>query len=160
MGALEWGCPMKPILSAFIGGLVFAIGLGISGMTDANKVIGFLNIAGNWDPSLAFVMVGAIGAHLALYKLILRRSSPIFGSQFHIPSRRDIDPKLLGGAAIFGVGWGLGGFCPGPGLVSSMSFDSSALVFVGSMVVGMVAHRMTQGSKTTVKATSEQKVAA
>lgn len=133
---------MSRLIAAFVGGLLFAVGLGISGMTDANKVIGFLNLAGEWDPSLAFVMVGAIGVHLALYRLILRRSSPLFGDTFHIPNRRDINPKLVGGAALFGVGWGLGGFCPGPGLVSMAGLGSSAAVFVMFMLVGMVGHKL------------------
>ena len=133
---------MSRLIAAFMGGLLFAVGLGVSGMTDANKVIGFLNLAGDWDPSLAFVMVGAIGVHLALYRLIIRRQSPLFGDTFHIPTRRDISPQLVGGAALFGVGWGLGGFCPGPGLVSLAGFGSSAAVFVVFMFVGMVGHKI------------------
>ena len=129
-------------LAAFGGGLVFALGLGLSGMTDANKVIGFLNLAGDWDPSLAFVMVGAIGVHLALYRLILRRDSPLFTDEFHIPTRRDIDGKLVGGAALFGVGWALGGFCPGPGIVSATSQSTAALTFVLTMLVGMYAQHL------------------
>ena len=126
----------------FFGGVLFAIGLGLSGMTDANKVIGFLNLAGAWDPSLAFVMVGAIGVHLVLYRLIIKRPSPLFGERFHIPNRQDVSGQLLGGAAIFGAGWGLGGFCPGPGLVSVSGFGSAAAVFVGAMIVGMLVHRI------------------
>ena len=139
---------MNRFIPAFLGGLLFALGLGVSGMTDANKVIGFLNLAGKWDPSLAFVMVGAIGTHLALYRLILRRNSPLFGEQFHIPTARDITPKLVVGAALFGVGWGLGGFCPGPGLVSLAGFGSSASIFVVCMLAGMgvqkIVHRPDQ----------------
>ena len=131
---------MKQLLSAWFGGFIFAIGLGLSGMTDANKVIGFLNLAGDWDPSLAFVMVGAISVHLAFYKWGLKRETPLFSAQFYIPTRQDIDPKLLGGAALFGVGWGMGGFCPGPGLVSSAGLGTAALVFTGSMLLGMVLH--------------------
>ncbi len=132
---------MNRFIAPFVAGLVFALGLGISGMTDANKVIGFLNLAGDWDPSLAFVMVGAIGVHLALYRIILRRKSPLFGDTFDIPTRRDVDPQLVGGAAVFGIGWGLGGFCPGPGLVSLAGFGSFAAVFVGFMLLGMVVHK-------------------
>jgi uncharacterized membrane protein YedE/YeeE len=133
---------MNRLIAAFSGGLVFALGLGVSGMTDANKVIGFLNLAGDWDPSLAFVMVGAIGVHLLLSRLILRRQSPLFADRFHTPTRRDINPRLVGGAALFGVGWGVGGFCPGPGLVSLMGFDSAAGVFVVFMVGGMLLHKL------------------
>jgi len=141
---------MSRIIAAFAGGLVFALGLGISGMTDANKVIGFLNLAGAWDPSLAFVMVGAIGVHLGLYRLTLRRRRPLFGDTFHIPPRRDINPRLVGGAALFGVGWGLGGFCPGPGLVSLAGFGSSAAVFVVFMLLGMGLHRLVHHPKQAV----------
>lgn len=133
---------MSRLISAFSAGLVFALGLGISGMTDANKVIGFLNLAGDWDPSLAFVMVGAISVHLLLYRLILRRQSPFFSDRFHIPTRRDINPHLVGGAALFGMGWGLGGFCPGPGLVSLMGYGSAPGVFVVFMLGGMLVHKL------------------
>jgi uncharacterized protein len=132
---------MSRLVASFLGGLLFALGLGVSGMTDANKVIGFLDLSGDWDPSLAFVMAGAIGVHLILYRLILRRQSPLFGDRFQIPTRRDITPQLVGGAALFGVGWGLGGFCPGPGLVSLAGFGSSAAVFVLSMLSGMTLQK-------------------
>ena len=132
---------MKRFIAAFAGGCVFALGLGISGMTDANKVIGFLNLSGDWDPSLAFVMVGAIGVHLLFYRLILRRHSPLFDDHFHIPTRRDIDLQLAGGAALFGIGWGLGGFCPGPGLVSLTGFGQEAAVFVAFMLGGMALQK-------------------
>ena len=92
----------------------------ISGMTDANKVIG-LDVADAWDPTLAFVMVGGIGAHLALYKWILAKGQPLFDSQFWLPNAQDLDKHLLIGAALFGMGWGLGGYCPGPALVSVAS---------------------------------------
>ena len=137
---------MTRLLAVFLGGLLFAIGLGVSGMTDANKVIGFLNLAGDWDPSLAFVMVGAIGVHLTLFRLILKRESPLFAERFEIPTRRDINPKLVGGAGLFGIGWGLGGFCPGPGLTSLPAFGSSAAVFVGCMVFGMAIHKIAHPS--------------
>ena len=133
---------MNRLTSAFIGGLIFALGLGISGMTDANKVINYLNFAGDWDPSLAFVTIGALGVHLLLYRLILRRKSPLFCSQFHFPTRRDITPQLVVGSGLFGVGWGLGGYCPGPGLVSLSSFGLPAVVFVGSMFLGMTLHKV------------------
>ena len=141
---------MNRLIAAFMAGLIFAVGLGVSGMTDANKVIGFLNLAGDWDPSLAFVMVGAIGVHMGMYLLILRRQRPLFGEAFHIPTRRDITPQLVGGAALFGVGWGLGGFCPGPGLVSMGGLGASAGVFVAFMLVGMGLHRLVHRPKQVV----------
>jgi uncharacterized membrane protein YedE/YeeE len=128
---------VKTNTAVFFAAFVFAIGLGVSGMTDANKVIGFLNLAGDWDPSLAFVMVGAIGAHLATFKLVTNRPSPLFAEKFRIPTRADIDARLVVGSGIFGVGWALGGFCPGPGIVSSASGAPSALIFVVAMLAGM-----------------------
>ena len=129
-------------LAAFGAGLLFAIGLGVGGMTDANKVIGFLDLAGGWDPSLAFVMVGAIAAHALLNRWILRRNRPMFGTRFALPTRRDIDLRLVAGAAVFGMGWGLGGFCPGPGLVSVAGLGADALVFVAAMLAGMGAFEL------------------
>ena len=129
---------MTEKLLVFIAGAVFAVGLGISGMTDANKVINFLNPLGQWDPSLAFVMVGAIGAHMATHRMILKRKQPLFGATFAVPASTAIDRRLLAGAGPFGMGWGLGGFCPGPGIVSAVALGTEALVFVGAMVVGMM----------------------
>ena len=123
--------------AVFVSGLVFALGLGISGMTDANKVIAFLNLAGEWDPSLAFVMLGAIGVHMPLIVIIRGRGKPIFGEMFHLPTRQDLGWPLLVGSAVFGAGWGLGGFCPGPGIVSSMSLIPSAGLFTVAMLGGM-----------------------
>ncbi len=134
---------MTEKLLVFASGTLFAIGLGISGMTDANKVIHFLNPLGGWDPSLAFVMVGAIGAHLATRFFIIKRGQPVFAETFSLPTVKDIDKRLLLGSALFGVGWAMGGFCPGPGLVSSVSGGLQALTFVGAMVLGMVAYHLT-----------------
>jgi uncharacterized membrane protein YedE/YeeE len=128
---------VKTNIAIFFSAFVFAIGLGISGMTDANKVIGFLNAAGDWDPALAFVMVGAIGAHLATFKLITNRPSPLFEAKFSVPTRNDIDARLVVGSGLFGIGWALGGFCPGPALVSSITGAPAALVFVGALLCGM-----------------------
>ena len=129
---------MRQLVVALVVGLLFGAGLGISGMTQADKVIGFLDLADGWDPSLAFVMVGGIGVHLALFRLILRRPSPVFAAQFGIPTRTDIDRRLVGGAALFGVGWAIGGYCPGPGLVSAAAGAAPALVFVAAMTGGML----------------------
>ena len=129
---------MKTIVSSLAAGIVFGLGLALSGMTQADKVIGFLDVADAWDPSLAFVMVGAIAVHLVLFRLILKRSSPLFGDSFGIPTRTDIDTRLVAGSAIFGVGWAIGGYCPGPGLASLASGAPNALAFVLSMIGGMV----------------------
>lgn len=122
---------------SLISGLLFAIGLAVGGMTNPLKVISFLNVAGPWDPSLAFVMGGAIAVYAPVYWLTRKMKNPLFDVTFHLPTRRDIDTRLVVGAVLFGIGWGLGGFCPGPGIVSSMSFKSTALVFTASMLVGM-----------------------
>lgn len=129
---------MKEKLLIFSSGLIFAVGLGISGMTDANKVIAFLNIAGEWDPSLAFVMIGAIGIHLVLFRYIMGRKSPLFGDLFHIPSNQDLDLRLIGGSALFGIGWALGGICPGPGIVSGTTFLTENLIFILFLLIGMI----------------------
>ena len=128
--------------AAFFGGLLFALGLGLSGMTDANKVIGFLNLGGEWDASLAFVMLGAIGVHIIFYRLIIRRKSPTLEKLFKIPDRSDINSRLISGAAIFGTGWGLGGFCPAPALVSMAALQPESLTFSLFMLVGMAIHQL------------------
>ena len=133
---------MTEKLLVFIAGAVFAIGLGISGMTDANKVINFLNPLGQWDPSLAFVMVGAIGAHMTTRGLILKREQPMFAAEFSTIASTVIDKRLLVGAGLFGAGWGLGGFCPGPGVVSAVALGTEALVFVGAMLGGMLMFQL------------------
>jgi uncharacterized membrane protein YedE/YeeE len=131
---------MKANLASLFAGVVFALGLGISGMTQPAKVFGFLDFAGAWDPSLMMVMVGGIGVNAAAYWLVVRRrEAPVLAPRFLVPTRTDLDVRLIAGAAIFGVGWGLGGFCPGPGIVSLMGGGVPAVVFVGSMLAGMGA---------------------
>lgn len=134
---------MNRALLSFGVGVLFAVGLGISGMTDANVVLAFLDVGGDWDPSLILVMVGAIGVHLALFAWIVRRPSPIY-ADFHLPTPRDIDLRLIGGATIFGIGWGLGGYCPGPAVAGVASLAPGALVFTASMIVGMLIFRTIQ----------------
>ena len=130
---------MKGILAALLAGLVFGAGLVVSGMTQADKVIDFLDLSDAWDPSLAFVMGGAMTVNLVFYWLTVRREKPLFAVRFAIPTRRDIAGRLVGGAALIGVGWALGGYCPGPGLVSGSSGAPHARAFVGALGVGMVA---------------------
>jgi len=128
-------------LSAFAAGLVFGIGLILSGMTDPGKVIGFLDVAGNWDPSLAFVMGGAILVGFFAFRLADKRMQAFLGGAMHLPRRRDIDNRLVGGSVVFGIGWGLAGFCPGPALVSFASGVDQAAVFVAAMLGGMLVYR-------------------
>jgi len=128
---------MNILLGAFVSGLLFAIGLGLGGMTQPAKVTAFLDVTGNWDPSLALVMGGAILVYAPLYHLLRRRQAPLFAPVFSVPTRADVDLQLLGGAALFGIGWGLGGFCPGPAMVSLASGHTSVVTFVMSMLAGM-----------------------
>lgn len=128
---------------SFIAGLIFAIGLAVAGMTQPQKIIAFLNPWG-WDPSLMFVMVGAIGVHFITYRFTRKRTSPLLDTQWHVPTRNDITARLVIGSALFGIGWGVGGFCPGPGLVSLASGDARAFIFVGAMLVGMFLFKKTQ----------------
>ena len=123
-------------LAAFISGLVFGIGLIVSGMSDPGKVIGFLDVAGNWDPSLAFVMAGAIAVGFIAFRVAGKRES-FLGGAMKLPKRRDIDNRLVGGSLVFGIGWGLAGFCPGPAVVIFASGSQAAAIFVGAMLMGM-----------------------
>jgi uncharacterized membrane protein YedE/YeeE len=131
---------MKALLTSFVSGLVFAIGLGISGMTRPIKVIGFLDFFGAWDASLAFVMFGAIALYFVAQRITAKMRSPLLAPKFALPTRNDLDAKLILGAAIFGAGWGLGGFCPGPALTSLASGALPVLFFVIAMVTGMYLH--------------------
>jgi uncharacterized protein len=131
---------MKSLVTSFISGVVFALGLGISGMTRPVKVIGFLDFFGPWDASLAFVMVGAIAVYFAAYRWSRTMPSPLLAPDFSLPKRSDLDSKLIVGAAIFGVGWGLSGFCPGPALTSLASGAPAVVIFVAAMVLGMYIH--------------------
>lgn len=133
---------MKNGLAALVVGFVFAIGLGISGMTQPQKVVGFLDLFGNWDPSLIFVMVGGIIVHFATYKLIRKRKSPLLSKDWHVPTKKEITPALVIGSLLFGIGWGLGGFCPGPAVTSLASFEPKPYIFVLSMIVGMFLFRL------------------
>lgn len=132
---------MKRELVALVSGLVFAIGLGVSGMTRPAKVQGFLDFAGQWDASLAFVMVGAIAVNLVVFRgFVRKREAALCGDAFRLPTKKDIDARLVVGAAIFGVGWGLGGYCPGPGITSVASLEAGPLVFVAAMAAGILLH--------------------
>lgn len=128
---------MLGYIAVYFSGLLFALGLGISGMTLPQKVLAFLDVAGDWDPSLALVMIGSAGVYLILHRPILRLSSPLFDTQFHIPSRRDIDPRLVIGSALFGIGWGTVGFCPGPAVTALVTVGDKVVLFFVAMLVGM-----------------------
>ena len=128
---------MKKYLVAFISALLFSLGLGVSGMTDPQKVGGFLDVFGLWNPTLMFVMIGAISVHFIFLKLIRKKMKPIFANEFKTSNVTQITKSLIIGAFIFGVGWGLGGYCPGPAITSLASLSIRPLIFVLSMIVGM-----------------------
>ncbi|MCE3009171.1 MAG: YeeE/YedE family protein [Proteobacteria bacterium] len=133
---------MKNAIAAFVVGLTFSIGLVISGMTQPQKVIGFLDLFGSWDPSLMFVMVGAIAVHFVTYRLIRRRKSPLLDETWHVPAKKEITPSLVVGSLLFGAGWALGGFCPGPAITSLAAGQKQTLIFVISMLLGMFIFRI------------------
>jgi len=118
-------------------GIVFGIGLAMSGMTDTAKVLGFLDIFGHWVPDLAFVMGGAVAVTLVAFRFVLRMQRPLLSPKFSLPATRVIDGRLLGGAAIFGIGWGIYGYCPGPALSAISYLDPKTGYFIGAMLVGM-----------------------
>lgn len=126
---------------ALISGLLFGIGLLLSGMANPAKVLGFLDLAGNWDPSLALVMVGAIAVAFVPMQWIQRRGTTLHGEQAQLPTSRTIDRRLVLGSLLFGAGWGLAGFCPGPALVAAAALVPQALLFVAAMLVGMALFR-------------------
>ena len=132
---------MKKNIAALIAGLLFGLGLAISQMTNPAKVLNFLDITGTWDPTLAFVMGGAVLVTLISFRFILRQEQPLFEGQFHLPTRSDIDGRLLGGAALFGIGWGLAGYCPGPGIAALVMGLSEPVLFVVGLLVGMWGFR-------------------
>lgn len=140
------------LVGVFVSGVLFALGLGISGMTHPEKIIAFLDVTGNWDPSLMLVMVGAIGVYSVGYRWVRRNEAPLFADAFSVPDRRDVDRRLVGGAALFGIGWGLGGFCPGPSIVALFSGAPAVFVFVASMLVGMVAFEIVESGRKTIHA--------
>jgi uncharacterized membrane protein YedE/YeeE len=134
-------------IAAFAAGLVFGVGLLLSGMTDPSKVIGFLDVAGRWDPSLAFVMAGAILVGFFAFALARRRARTFLGDALRLPERRDIDARLVGGSIVFGIGWGLAGFCPGPAIVAFGAGFDKATVFVIAMLAGMLLYRVHRGAQ-------------
>lgn len=137
-------CRVTSTALAALAGALFGAGLLLSGMTRPDKVIGFLGVGSGWDPSLAFVMGGAVAVYALAFAWIRRaRPEPWFDGVFHLPTRRDIDAPLVVGAAVFGLGWGLGGYCPGPGLVAAAGGSAGAATFVVAMLAGMLLQNRT-----------------
>ena len=136
--------PMASLLragAALLAGAVFGAGLTVAQMTDPRKVLAFLDLAGAWDASLLFVLGGAVLVTFAGYRGVLRRGAPLLGDRFHLPTATSIDPALIGGALLFGLGWGVGGYCPGPAIASLGLGNPEALWFIPSMAVGALAQR-------------------
>ncbi len=140
------------LIPVFIAGLIFGTGLLISGMANPLKVQNFLDVFGNWDPSLAFVMGGAIAVTLPGYYWLRKKARPFLADSFQWPSRKDIDLRLIGGSALFGIGWGLSGFCPGPALTALPFLATGTLIFVPAMLAGFVLAKMIsrQGQQTAI----------
>lgn len=130
---------IRTLVIAFVAGLIFGLGLLIGGMTNPAKVLNFLDVTGTWDPSLAFVMGAALCLTIPGFMLAKKRGITFFGSALQLPTKSDIDAKLIGGSVLFGLGWGLVGFCPGPALVAFGNGAEMAIVFFVSMVLGMMA---------------------
>lgn len=128
---------MKRLAVAYVAGLLFAVGLGVSGMTHPTKVLAFLDFAGDWDPSLALVMGSGVLVNLVAFRWAGRRGAPLLDTEFSLPGKTALDAPLVGGAAMFGVGWGLGGFCPGPALVSVVTGAAPVVAFVVAMLATM-----------------------
>lgn len=134
---------MARLTSAALSGLLFGFGLALSGMTDPRKVLGFLDVAGNWDPSLLFVLGGAVAVALVAFRFILRRPGPVFERRFAMPTAQGIDGPLVVGAILFGAGWGISGYCPGPAFAALAAPNWEVLVFLPSVLLGAWLHRLT-----------------
>jgi uncharacterized membrane protein YedE/YeeE len=133
---------VKKIASALGGGFVFGLGLWVSGMANPKKVLGFLDITGDWDASLMLVMGGAVAVTLVGFRFVLKMPAPILAMEFHLPQKKDIDLPLVAGAAIFGTGWGIVGYCPGPALTALSTLSTESVIFVAAMIAGGILHRL------------------
>lgn len=136
----------RTTLPSLLSGILFGGGLALGGMTDPARVRGFLDLFGAWDPTLAFVMGGAVIVMAVAWRVVARMPQPWLAEAFHLPTRADLTPRLIGGAALFGVGWGIAGLCPGPGIAALVIEPMSAAVFVAAMLVGMAAVRLVEGT--------------
>lgn len=132
----------RRLVPPLVSGTLFGAGLTLSGMTDPARVRGFLNLFGNWDPTLAFVMGGAVLVMAVAWRIRARMAKPVFGEKFSLPDRSDLDPKLVVGSALFGIGWGIAGLCPGPAVASLALSPAAVLPFVAAMLAGMAVHSL------------------
>lgn len=133
-------------LPFLLSGVLFGGGLALGGMTDPARVRGFLDVFGNWDPTLAFVMGGAVLVMIAAWQLQPHLARPLFADAFSLPTRSDLTPRLIGGAALFGIGWGIAGLCPGPGIAALVIEPVSAAIFIAAMLASMALARLTEGA--------------
>ena len=133
------------LIYALCTGLLFGLGIAISGMINPAKVLNFFDVAGSWDPSLAFVMAGAVTATFIGYRVVFKRNAPLFDAKFHLPTAKEIDLKLLGGSALFGIGWGIAGFCPGAAIPALGTGKWEVVLFLGALVSGLILHRVFSG---------------
>jgi uncharacterized protein len=131
---------MKRLLTSTMAGLLFGAGLSLSGMTHPQKIQGFLDIAGNWDPTLVFVLAGAVGVTIIAFRFVLKRKTPFFDDRFYVKSERKVDAALLTGSAIFGIGWGLGGLCPGPAIAMAAAPNREFWIFFPTLIAGFLIH--------------------
>jgi uncharacterized membrane protein YedE/YeeE len=143
-------------LAPLVSGVVFGLGLALSGMTDPAKIVGFLDVLGDWDPTLAFVMGGALVTHLATSRLVRRRAAPLYAPAFEEPRRGKLDAGLISGSAVFGVGWALAGFCPGPAFVALASLRLQPVAFVAAMLTGMAVFTVTRRTTESGSAAAEE----
>ncbi|MEM1368835.1 MAG: YeeE/YedE family protein [Cyanobacteria bacterium P01_H01_bin.15] len=132
---------------ALLSGLLFGLGLGFSQMIDRQRVLGFLDLAGTWDPTLLFVLGGGVAVTAISFRFVLRQSHPLFADRFQLPTKRDIDAPLIAGAAIFGIGWGISGYCPGPGVVGLVLWSWQPLVYLVALIAGMAVYQVYQAVK-------------
>jgi len=134
---------MLRFITPLLAGLLFGVGLEMSGMTDTRVVLGFLDLAGAWNPTLMFVMVGGLLVTVPGFNYLLKKRKPVLCDDYCLPSKQDVDAKLLLGSALFGIGWGLYGYCPGPAIASLSTLSTEPVLFVAAMIAGMLIHRFT-----------------
>lgn len=137
----------KQSVIALISGLLFGLGLSISQMVDRERVLGFLDVAGKWDATLMFVLGGAVGVTLITFRFILKLKHPLFEQKFYLPSRQDIDLKLILGAVIFGIGWGIGGYCPGPAVTYLLQLSVNPIIFIIAFIIGSLGYEKIMGNE-------------
>ncbi|AMW29530.1 DUF6691 family protein [Arthrospira platensis] len=133
---------LKENLIVLVSGILFGLGLGLSQMMDRDRVLGFLDVVGVWDPTLIFVLGGAVGVTAIAFRFVLRLPHPLFSNKFYLPTRQDIDPTLIMGAAIFGIGWGIGGYCPGPAITALVLGILNPVLFIIAMIAGSLAYTL------------------